>query len=290
MSTEFAEPGDGGSHFSVKLVALVLICICAAVAVGVVLILQSGEEKPGETNSPPTASFTYAPQNPTIENLIQFTDTSTDPDGTVVSWSWNFGDGGTSTLQNPTHQYETAGTYTVTLTVEDNGGMTDTYTAEIEVSGTGENVFQDFETNNGTSGAYFYDAWRCTSSFETDNVHRGERAVKMVVPPEINQTNGGTIGINAASPVGYIDMSGATVVSVWVYDTQGNNTLELKLKDLLGNIGPGLWSTETSVQNTWTKITWDISEYSGVDMSRISSIELFEWNEGTYYFDDVVFK
>jgi gliding motility-associated-like protein len=45
----------------------------------------------------------------------EFTDTSTDDDGTVNGWSWNFGDGNTSTAQNPSHTYDGPGTYTVTL-------------------------------------------------------------------------------------------------------------------------------------------------------------------------------
>jgi hypothetical protein len=50
---------------------------------------------------------------------VEFTDQSTnDP----TSWSWDFGDEGTSAEQNPTHIYETAGTYTVTLTVSNAGG------------------------------------------------------------------------------------------------------------------------------------------------------------------------
>ncbi|MBU4256596.1 MAG: PKD domain-containing protein, partial [Candidatus Thermoplasmatota archaeon] len=57
------------------------------------------------TNIAPTANFTYTPSSPTTADTIQFTDTSTDVDGTIVSWSWQFGDGVTSTLQNSTHQY-----------------------------------------------------------------------------------------------------------------------------------------------------------------------------------------
>ena len=50
---------------------------------------------------------------------MNFTDTSTGP---VTSWSWDFGDGGISTAQNPVHTYTAAGTYTVELTVEGPGG------------------------------------------------------------------------------------------------------------------------------------------------------------------------
>ena len=50
---------------------------------------------------------------------VQFTDTST---GSITNWSWDFGDGGTSTAQYPSHVYSTAGTYTVSLTVTGPGG------------------------------------------------------------------------------------------------------------------------------------------------------------------------
>src|SRR5439155_1232662 len=50
-----------------------------------------------------------------------FSDQSSDPDGSVTSWQWTFGDGTTgSTAQNPSHTYSAAGSYPVTLTVKDN--------------------------------------------------------------------------------------------------------------------------------------------------------------------------
>jgi hypothetical protein len=52
---------------------------------------------------------------------VQFTDTST---GTPINWSWNFGDSGTSTTENPSHTYSTAGMYGITLIVHDNYGDT----------------------------------------------------------------------------------------------------------------------------------------------------------------------
>ncbi len=84
-------------------------------------------------NQPPTANFTYSPSSPQANETISFTDQSSDPDGSVVSWSWAFGDGSTSTLQNPTHSYGVDGSYNVTLTVTDNGGATDSITKTITV-------------------------------------------------------------------------------------------------------------------------------------------------------------
>jgi PKD repeat protein len=54
--------------------------------------------------------------------LAKFTDTSTDSAGTIVSRSWSFGDGGTSTAPSPSHIYSGAGAYNVTETVTDSGG------------------------------------------------------------------------------------------------------------------------------------------------------------------------
>ncbi|EMR74272.1 PDK repeat-containing protein, partial [Thermoplasmatales archaeon SCGC AB-539-N05] len=86
-----------------------------------------------EVIEPPVADFTWSPLSPTDLDTIQFTDASTDSDGTVVAWSWNFGDGNTSTLQNLTHQYADNGTYNVTLNVTDNDGATNTTSKNIIV-------------------------------------------------------------------------------------------------------------------------------------------------------------
>ncbi|MGW1991487.1 collagenase [Embleya sp. NPDC001921] len=91
---------------------------------------ECGGGTPG--NRPPVAEFTSAVNG----TSVAFTDTSTDPDGTIASRAWDFGDGTTSTATNPTKTY-TAGTYTVRLTVTDNGGATATITHNVTVTGGG---------------------------------------------------------------------------------------------------------------------------------------------------------
>jgi|Deesub1362A_J573_1020465.scaffolds.fasta_scaffold01023_9 PKD repeat protein len=86
-------------------------------------------------NQPPTADFSYS-----VNDLnVTFTDESTDPDGTIVNWTWNFGDGSISYEQNPTHRYADYGNYTVTLTVTDDDGATDSvsYTVSLASSSGG---------------------------------------------------------------------------------------------------------------------------------------------------------
>jgi PKD repeat protein len=79
----------------------------------------------------PNVGFTAAPLSGTAPLPVSFTDTST---GGVTSWAWTFGDGGTSTLQNPAHTYTTAGTYTVTLTGTNANGGSASSTATVQVS------------------------------------------------------------------------------------------------------------------------------------------------------------
>jgi PKD repeat protein len=84
--------------------------------------------------SPPTADYSYSRSFPTEDTDIQFIDKSSDPDGTIVSWDWDFGDGHGSDVQNPTHEYSDPGVYTVTLKVLDEDGQSSTKTIELNVS------------------------------------------------------------------------------------------------------------------------------------------------------------
>jgi PKD repeat protein len=80
----------------------------------------------------PAVDFTS--ENNCQNNAVQF-----DPNTTVMNvnaiatWSWVFGDGGTSTLQSPTHTYSTAGNFNVTLSVVDTAGCTNTITKVITI-------------------------------------------------------------------------------------------------------------------------------------------------------------
>ena len=82
--------------------------------------------------APPAAAFSTNYVAGTCVNPILFTDLSTNA---PTSWAWTFGDGGTSTLQNPSHQYLNSGTYTVALTATNtNGANTITRASAVTVS------------------------------------------------------------------------------------------------------------------------------------------------------------
>ncbi len=85
-------------------------------------------------NSPPTADFLIvSSEKPTVNEDISFIDKSSDPDGGIVSWFWDFGDGQTSTAQNVAHRYQSLGTYIVSLTITDNAEGTDMVSKEVTI-------------------------------------------------------------------------------------------------------------------------------------------------------------
>jgi PKD repeat protein len=89
---------------------------------------------PAPTPTPsPTASFDYVVSN-SNGLQVQFTDTSNDPTATITGWAWIFGDGGTSTVQNPDYTYQASGTYNAQLTITDENGSYTSSTQAVTVS------------------------------------------------------------------------------------------------------------------------------------------------------------
>jgi PKD repeat protein len=98
-----------------------------------------------QPNQAPVASFT----NTCTDLTCNFSDTSTDEDGTVVSWAWDFGDGTTAETQNPSHTFAAEGSYVVTLTVTDDDGAVSVPPASrtVSVSPANEGPTADFSFN-----------------------------------------------------------------------------------------------------------------------------------------------
>jgi len=117
-------------------------------------------------NIPPTASFSVSCPNLTCN----FTSTSSDADGSIVSYAWSFGDGGTSTATNPNHTYASGGNYTVTLTVTDNDGAGDSDSQNLNVSSGGTDTTPPVITNvssASTGGPNFVITWTTDEPADT---------------------------------------------------------------------------------------------------------------------------
>ena len=134
----------------------------------------------------PGASFVASTTAEHINTNIQFTDQSTSS-GTITAWQWDFGDGTTSTNQNPVHQYTTSGLYTVSLTVTDEYGsdtMTRTnyiaidvppmaeFTSDTQSAFLNENItFTDQSTSYGTISSWQWNFGDGTTSTAQNPVH-----------------------------------------------------------------------------------------------------------------------
>ena len=82
----------------------------------------------------PATNFSAAPLTGCFPLPVNFTDMSTAGSGTITSWLWDFGDGNTSTLQNPSHTFSAAGNYTILLVVTNSNGCSKSFTKSNYIS------------------------------------------------------------------------------------------------------------------------------------------------------------
>jgi parallel beta-helix repeat protein len=97
-------------------------------------------------NVKPSANFIFNPYKPTINDTVEFTDSSKDLDGTIVSWNWDLDDGTTSNQPTIKHRFNEGRRYRIKLTVVDDDGDSDTKIINIAVS--------DFSSNTPDYGGF----------------------------------------------------------------------------------------------------------------------------------------
>jgi len=211
-------------------------------------------------NQNPTAAFSYH----CVALACTFTDLSNDPDGSIVSRSWNFGDGGGSSSQNPSHTFATGNTYTVSLAVTDNQGGTDSTSQNVTVSSGGggpvEVFFDSFE-NGAWNGLWTEDA-------QNDWFTSSSRA---------------TAGSNSAQVTGWAN--NAELISVPI-NLQGGSQATITFKWLIESSldGPDYMAFDVSTDggSSWTEkasLHGDVDPEDSwqpvqVDLSGISSLRL----------------
>ncbi|MGZ4756603.1 MAG: PKD domain-containing protein [Acidimicrobiia bacterium] len=123
-------------------------------------------------NLPPTASFTTSVQNLTASFNAGG---SSDPDGQITSYAWNFGDGAQGTGVAPQHTYAAAGTYTVTLQVTDNQGATNSTSAQVSAPPSPLYAQDSFSrtVSNGLGTADLGGTWTVSGSSASYSVSNG---------------------------------------------------------------------------------------------------------------------
>ena len=213
-------------------------------------------------DQPPVASFTESATTAPTGTAISFdASTSHDPDGTIVSYSWNFGDGMTATGATTSHSYTTAGSYTVTLTVTDNSGSTGMSTATKTITDRSPTASFTFTPANPTVGqTVTFDA---SSSMDPD----------------------GTI-TNYAWDFGDTS-TGTGVTTTHAYAAAGTYTVTLTVTDNSGNTGTSSATITVSTQQPGAHVSffqWSVRpQYKKFSISKqgpIEAIQAFAVNDG----------
>jgi len=191
--------------------------------------LGDEENQEDVVNEPPVASITPV-EIVLMNTAISFdASSSSDSDGNIQSYHWDFGDGTTSEGQSPSHTYEEPGTYTVTLTVTDNDGSESTTTTVVVVNAAPEAIIEvDSTTVLANEGVLF----RGSSSSDSD----------------------GTIESYKWS---FGDGSESTLVDpTHTYPHTGVFSVQLVVTDDAGATGEA--QTTITVELTTYKVTWSI--------------------------------
>ena len=218
---------------------------------------------------PPAAVFNATPTEGNAPLTVQFTDQST---GNVTSWSWDFGDGNTSDVQNPTYTYTAVGNYTVSLTASNAYGEdTETRTAYITVleppaaafsaTPTEGNAplavqFTDESTGNATSWSWdFGDGTNST-------VQHPEHTYAVPGTYTVTLTASNAYGEDTETKTNYITVLEFPTAAFTANVTSGNAPLAVQFTDestgnvtaWLWNFGDGTTSTEQNPIYTYTAV------------------------------------
>jgi beta-glucanase (GH16 family)/PKD repeat protein len=150
----------------------------------------------GGENTPPSATFSFEPGSPLVDESITFTDNSTD-DGMIASREWDFGDGTTASGAEVSHAYSEAGDYTVSLTVTDDEGASATASQTVTVA-TDDGGTSDFRGDDDGDGRITFD------DFE-DGIEEGEyftfagggAGIGLAETEDVPMESGGTTALEA---------------------------------------------------------------------------------------------
>jgi len=110
-------------------------------------------------NARPVAQFAVSTFSPRELEMVEFIDASSDADGAIQDWHWDFGDGESSPQTSPTHAFQSSGPHTVTVTVFDDQGASRAAVATIHVANLPPKASIESGSEDGETGiAFTFDA------------------------------------------------------------------------------------------------------------------------------------
>ncbi len=253
-------------------------------------------------NTPPTANFTYTPQNPTDLQTITFTNHSIDSDGYIVNCTWSFGDGDTSYSKNSTtHRFDDNGTYMVSLNVTDDDGDTDEYITNITISNVGPSAgftyepsipevgdtiwFNDTSTDNdGTIENWTWNFGDSSKKYSQNATHNYSKLKSYDVKLTIIDNDG-----NSSSITKHLVLKETTINSI-----ESNESIFYDLKDEADAIITIKTTNITNLSVTTysecpTSIEENISNYENLETYLEISLDdetLLDWINFSIYYSD----
>jgi len=207
---------------------------------------------------PPTANFSASPTSGCPTLAVNFTDQST---GDITDWSWDFGDGSTSTLQNPIHDYTAPGSYTVSLTVTGPGGS-DTNTKTNYITVTDGNMTADFSGTPTSGDAPLTVAFTDQSSgdISTWNWDFGDGGSSTAQSPSYTYNTAGTYTVSLSIS----NACGSDVMTKTDYITVTQPTCNAPVADFsatpLSGDAPLLVDFTDNSTNSPTSWSWDFGD------------------------------
>lgn len=236
------------------------------------------------TNSvAPTANFSASPVSGNASLAVQFTDQSR---GSPTSWLWNFGDGNTSTDQNPAHTYYTNGTYNVSLNASNDLGYNNlTVPNYIVVANPGRPIVANFVTN--TTKVHIGDYIQFTDQSNGTGITTwlwsfGDGTTSTQQNTTHAYTNSGTytVSLNASGGSNYENISKSGLITVLT-----NLTASFS-KNVTNNSNPHPVNFTDSSTGSPISYSWDFGDgYTSTDRNASHTYS----DNGTYTVTETVF-
>jgi PKD repeat protein len=254
-------------------------------------------------NRPPIASFTETAETVDTNETISFdASDSSDPDGSIVDYSWEFGDGTKGTGVSVQHAYSQDGTYTVTLTVTDDDGATDTtsatktvliriliasFTESAETIFSGESIHFDASESHDPDGIIVDYSWdfgdgNTATGVEVDHAYEddGVYTVTLTVIDDDDATGSATATKNVLNrpPIASFTEN-ATIVSkdeVIHFDASESHDPDGIIVNYLWEFGDGDTATRVTSDHAYSEdgnytVTLTVTDDDGASASLVAT-------------------
>ncbi|WP_131106063.1 LamG domain-containing protein [Ornithinimicrobium sufpigmenti] len=224
-------------------------------------------QAPPPVNQPPTAQFTHQTADLTVAVDAAG---SADPDGTIGSYVWEFGDGSTASGVAASHTYAAGGNYTITLTVVDDDGASAEVTAQVVVTSGAQTFVTDTFSRtlaNGFGTADLGGSWTTTRSSSLFSVSDGKGHIRMSAPgsgPNIFLQGPLAVDLDATVDVTMDkDPTGGGTYNSLVVRRIANNDYQLKVRALPDHVQILLTRTVNGAESTLSSTTVPIVYRAG---------------------------